>query len=53
MKISCIGCIQKGLNTNVNQEFLFGMYECGLYFGKTVIDDALKGELTVIRFSGI
>ncbi len=39
--------IQKGLNTNANQEFLFGMYECGLHFGQTAIDDALKGDLTV------
>ena len=40
--------IQKGLNTNANQEFLFGMYECGLHFGQTAIDDALKGDLTVV-----
>ena len=37
--------IQFGLETNVNENFIFGKYECGLHWGQKAIDDALAGKL--------
>ena len=33
------------LETNVNENFIFGKYECGLHWGQKAIDDALAGKL--------
>ncbi len=39
--------IQKGLDTGVNQHFVFGKYEVGLQLGQKSIDDAIAGKLKV------
>ena len=37
--------IQYGLETDANENFVFGKYECGLHWGQKAIDDALSGKL--------
>lgn len=39
--------IQKGFETNANEHFTFGKFECGLHYGQQAIDGALAGDIVM------